>query len=107
MADKAERALFGLEPETLRRLCGVLRSESAVDKVILYGSRATGTFQNGSDIDVTLVGFGLTDDDLRRLLVQVDDLLLPYKVDLSIWAHIDNPALLDHIRRVGVEICDQ
>jgi hypothetical protein len=31
----------------------------------------------------------------------LDDLLLPYKIDLSLLREIDNPQLLDHIDRVG------
>lgn len=32
---------------------------------------------------------------------EIDDLDLPYKVDLSIYHLIDDPALRDHIDRVG------
>ncbi len=33
---------------------------------------------------------------------QIDELLLPWMVDLSLKDRIDNPALLDHIARVGL-----
>lgn len=40
-----------------------------------------------------------------NLLIKIDDaldnLLLPYSFDLSILAGIDNPALVEHIQRVG------
>lgn len=32
----------------------------------------------------------------------LDDLLLPYMFDLSIYDQIKNPDLIDHINRVGV-----
>ena len=32
----------------------------------------------------------------------IDDLLLPYTFDLSIFQHISDPDVIDHIRRVGV-----
>ena len=32
---------------------------------------------------------------------KVDDLLLPYVVDLSIWEHIRNDDLRQHIQRLG------
>jgi hypothetical protein len=41
--------------------------------------------------------------DLFEIENRVDDLLLPWKVDLSFRHKIDNPALLGHIDRVGVE----
>ena len=33
---------------------------------------------------------------------ELDDLLLPYKIDLSLHHALDNPELIDHIRRVGL-----
>jgi len=33
---------------------------------------------------------------------ELDDLLLPYKIDLSLLHQTDDPDLLDHIRRAGV-----
>ena len=32
----------------------------------------------------------------------IGELLLPYMIDLSIYAQIDNPALREHIDRVGL-----
>ncbi|MDD5322441.1 MAG: hypothetical protein PHD43_17880 [Methylococcales bacterium] len=37
---------------------------------------------------------------LNRIETEIDDLLLPYTVDLSSYSHIDNADLLDHIQRV-------
>jgi hypothetical protein len=33
---------------------------------------------------------------------QLDDLFLPYTIDLSLFSSLKQPDLLDHIRRVGV-----
>jgi hypothetical protein len=33
---------------------------------------------------------------------ELDDLLLPYTIDVSIFNRIDDPDVVDHIRRVGV-----
>ena len=57
----------------------------------------------GSDTDLTLTGEGLTVSDLIAIESQIDDLNLPYKIDLSIQAHIEGKSLLDHIKRVGIE----
>ena len=73
-----------------------------MQRAVLYGSRAMGNYRPGSDIDLTLEG-DLHLQDINRLLLEIDDLLLPYQVDLSAFQDIDNPALVDHIRRVGVE----
>lgn len=59
-----------------------------------------GTYKNGSDIDLTIVG-DFQYDDLLSLEVQLDDLLLPYKIDLSVLSQISNKDLIDHIHRQG------
>ena len=74
-----------------------------VEQVILYGSRAKGNYKEGSDIDLTLKG-NLTFDDLVKMSVTLDDLNLPWKMDLSLYSQIENKDLLDHIDRVGIAI---
>jgi hypothetical protein len=39
---------------------------------------------------------------LARIDHALDVLLLPYKIDLSEMAAVTHPALLDHMRRVGL-----
>jgi len=56
----------------------------------------------GSDIDLILYGKALT-SDLRSIIAsELDDLLLPYTIDLSIFAELDHAQLQEHIERVGV-----
>jgi len=93
---------FGLNEETIEKIQAVLSRVPEVDKAVLYGSRAKGNFKNGSDIDLTLYGGGLNLDILDKVAIGVDDLLLPYEVDLSIFDHITDPDLIEHIARVGV-----
>ncbi|MCU7491014.1 MAG: nucleotidyltransferase domain-containing protein [Ignavibacteria bacterium] len=75
---------------------------TSVKKAILYGSRAKGNFKNGSDIDLTLEGDELELDTLLKILNELDELDLPYKIDLSIYSAISNNDLLEHINRVGI-----
>ena len=74
----------------MSRLQTVFEPEGLVSEVIVYGSRAKGTYRPGSDIDVTIKGSGLTTRWLMDLAVKIDDLLLPYEVDCSIYEHIEN-----------------
>jgi predicted nucleotidyltransferase len=78
----------------------VLAAEPAVRQVWLYGSRAMGRERHGSDIDRTLVGEGLTGENLLRLMQSIDDLLLPWSVDLSLHAHLDADVRA-HVERAG------
>jgi uncharacterized protein len=91
----------GLSDTTVERIQAVLAHFPQVEKAVLYGSRAKGTHRPGSDIDLTLCGSGLGQTHLAQIDVALDDLLLPYKIDLSEMTSLTHPALLDHIQRVG------
>jgi predicted nucleotidyltransferase len=94
---------YGLKETTIQRICSVLSRFPQVDTAVLYGSRAKGNYRNGSDIDLTLRGGpDLTLRMLYRIVDELDDLLLPYTIDLSIYADIGDPDVIEHIHRVGV-----
>lgn len=92
---------YGLPDQSLQQLRELFARQQKVQRVVLYGSRAKGNYRPGSDIDLTLEGDDLSLQDLNRMEQQLDDLLLPWAIDLSLFADIDNPDLIDHIRRVG------
>ncbi len=92
---------FGLPDEAIRKTKEVFSKFPEIEKVIIYGSRAKGNSKPGSDIDFTLVGNNINTDMLLEINRQIDDLLLPYTVDLSIFHHIKNNDLIEHIERVG------
>ena len=93
---------YGLKSETIDSLRNVFNQHAEIESVILYGSRAKGNFKHGSDIDLTLTGEKVTQHLLYDLLAELDDLLLPYTIDLSIFSQISNPDLIEHIKRCGV-----
>ena len=45
---------FGLRPGILEKLNSLFISHPEIDTVVLYGSRAKGTYHPGSDIDITI-----------------------------------------------------
>jgi len=96
-------ASTGLSSETIKKIQQVFSHYSEIDSVCLYGSRAKGDFQKGSDIDLTIMGDALSNAKLPRIENELDELLLPYKIDLSLFREIENEDLIKHIQRVGVE----
>ena len=93
---------YGLKPKVIERINGVFAAYPEVEQVVLYGSRAKGAHRAASDIDLCLQGDQLTLPLLLQISNELDDLLLPYKIDLSIHHELDNPELIEHIQRVGV-----
>ncbi len=92
----------GLNDKTVAQIRRVLSLQQSVEKAVLYGSRAKGNYRSGSDIDLTLFGSKLDPRILARIEEEMDDLLLPYRVDISIFSELTHPELIDHIRRVGI-----
>lgn len=93
---------FGLKQKDLDAVISVLKQHPEVNQAIIYGSRAKGNYRKGSDIDLTLVGSDSLDfKTFLRIMAELDELLLPYRVDLSRYHSINDPDVLDHIQRVG------
>lgn len=94
---------FGLKPQTIQVLKGVFANYPKIEKILIYGSRAKGNFKNGSDIDLSLIAPNLNITDLLKIENEVEELMLPYKVDLSLLHLIENPEVVDHIKRIGID----
>ena len=92
----------GLPAPAVVAIHGVFSHFPALESAVLYGSRAKGNYKPGSDIDLTLHGKDLTTATLADIADKLEDLLLPYTFDLSIFATLGHPELRDHIERVGV-----
>jgi len=97
-------ASMGLSDATLEVICATLARFPQVEKGVLFGSRAKGNFKPGSDIDLTLRGEGLTLSLLCDIDAALDELLLPYEIDLSIYDQLGHAELVAHIDRVGLVI---
>ena len=91
---------MNIPAEAQARLLGVLTSQPDVQRIWLFGSRAMGREQPGSDLDLCLEAPQLSHSDRLRLLNAVDDLCLPWQVDL-VLRHELPPELEAHVQRVG------
>lgn len=92
---------YGLKKEIIENVKRIFAQYDKIEEVILYGSRAKGNYKPGSDIDLTLKGKEINLKLLNKISLGLDDLLLPYTFDLSIYNHIKQTDLIDHIARVG------
>lgn len=93
---------YGLPDTAIEKINAVFASFPEVKKVVLYGSRAKGDYKPGSDIDLTMHGAALDTSLCGDIADKLDELLLPYMIDLSVFAYLKHPELEAHIERVGV-----
>ena len=82
---------YGLSEEEINQLENLFSGFDKVEQVILYGSRAKGTHKPFSDIDITLKGESLNNEYLNSIIIAIDDLLLPYHFDISIYSKLKPP----------------
>jgi predicted nucleotidyltransferase len=92
---------YGLTAQDIKQIQEIF-SRYPVKQALLYGSRALGTFKPASDIDITLKGEQVTTWDTFAIAQELEELFIPYRVDLSIYHQIENPEFLEHVNRAGV-----
>lgn len=95
---------LGLDTHELQQMIDRFAKFDWLDEVILFGSRAKGTHREGSDIDLAIKGEKLTLAHHHELAEMLENLWLPYKFDIVLYEYIDEPALIDHIQRVGIKL---
>jgi predicted nucleotidyltransferase len=95
---------FGLPPATLDKFNSVFARQNAIDTVLIYGSRAKGNYRAGSDIGLTIKGGEIPFAEFMLIEYLVDDLMLPYTVDLSQYRQLENADLIAHTDRVGGDL---
>lgn len=95
---------YGLSKKHLEAIKLVFSKHKEVAAALIYGSRAIGSHEPSSDIDLTLKGKNLDLSLQTKIEHDLDELLLPYKFDINIYDRISNPDLVEHIDRVGQEI---
>ncbi len=92
--------IAGIPEARVEQLQALFARQPRLEAVWLFGSRAMGRHQPGSDIDLCLEGGLLGHRERLRLMAAVDDLLLPWRVDLVLRHEL--PADLEaHVQRVG------
>ncbi len=94
---------IGLSPGELASLRSVFARHPEIEEVFLFGSRAMGNHRPESDVDLAVRGI---DDEraVEALADELDELPLPFLFDVKSLAAMRNPALLEHVRRVGRSI---
>lgn len=94
---------FGLEQHIIDKIISVFEANAKVDKAYVFGSRAKGNYRPDSDIDIAIKGIDITLDDILKMSVAFEDKGIKNKIDLIDYTSIKEPALQEHIVRVGIE----
>ena len=91
----------GISRRQLDCLRGILSPFAAgIERVVVFGSRASGKYRPDSDIDLALYG-SVEEKTVDRLHTLFMDSSLPLKVNILAYALIAHPPLLRHIDAEG------
>ena len=94
---------FGFKDGDLEIITQTLAKVPGIKKALIFGSRAKGNYQAGSDTDIAI--WTTNDNAISQLYgILNDETLLPYKFDVLNYDKIDNPDLKEQIDLVGSEI---
>jgi uncharacterized protein len=95
--------MLGLSETELSTLREVFTKFDAIEEVILFGSRARGTHQKASDVDLAIKGKNIDLDTLAKLKYTLEEETnLPYFFDVVIYEKISDDALKKAIDESGV-----
>ena len=94
---------YGLSAEIINQLQTVFQGYADIESVYMFGSRAAGTFRDGSDIDLAVIAPAMTDSTFTALWNEVDALPLVFKVDCIHFEQLENKALKKKILEHGVQ----
>lgn len=82
-------------------LNNIFSSYPDVKEVILFGSRAKGTHNDRSDIDLAIQNSKIDRHTLGKIKFEIDNSDVPFTVDLVLLEQINNVSLLAEIERYG------
>jgi len=92
---------FGLESDDMKEILSILAAHPEVETAVLYGSRATGRFRYGSDIDLALTGKNLTNRIVLDVHAELDDSDVPYLFDVVAKNEVKDENLKREIDKTG------
>lgn len=94
--------MFGLTQKDIDLIREALKIYPEIEAVMIYGSRAVGNFNKGSDIDLAIKGANVTADIISGLRTRLEeDLPIPYFFDVVAYDTIKSEKLLEEINRNG------
>jgi len=93
---------YGLSKQDVDNIITTVSNNSEITEIILFGSRALGTYKNGSHIDLALKGNDLNLNTILTVSMALDELDLPYQFDLILYDRIKEQTLKNHINTKGL-----
>lgn len=93
----------GLSSKDLTLIRQAAEAYPEIEQLVLFGSRAKGNYRKGSDVDLAVMGSKVTYETITQLADRLnEELPLPWFFDVLDYHTLTEPALKEHIDRVGL-----
>lgn len=92
---------YGFSLEEQFEINRIFKKNMALEKAVLFGSRAKKTHKPMSDVDIAIFGNALNHSNIIDLENYFEDSSLPYMFDIINFKSIKSPELLEHIKNYG------
>ncbi len=93
---------YGIEEKIFDEMLAIFKEISQISQVILFGSRAKGTYKETSDIDLAVE---FEKEDKKLLLIRrLDEMRCALKFDVLNRKQIQNEQLINDIKTEGIVI---
>ena len=89
---------FGLSQRTINDIKNYFEKNPETEKVVIFGSRAKGNYNEGSDIDFAV----WTNESVSKISSDLEDLPTPYKFDVVDYKNLQNENLKKNIDNDGI-----
>lgn len=90
---------FGLPERTITELLEYFRTRPEIEKVVVYGSRAKGTYRKGSDIDFAIWS---DKENISEIVSDLDELPTPYMFDVINYKILSHENIKKSIDNDGI-----
>ena len=90
---------FGLSDEIIEILLNYFKTKPEIETVKIYGSRAKGTYRNGSDIDFAI--WFNAPHSTSSIHWELDELPTPYKFDVTDYEALTHEGMIKSIDTDG------
>ncbi|MDD3269475.1 MAG: nucleotidyltransferase domain-containing protein [Syntrophomonadaceae bacterium] len=99
---------FGLSEKSIAMIIQGLSRWEEIQEAAIFGSRATGTYKKGSDVDLVIYGPQITPEIVSHLSTLLnEELPLPYYFDIVHYQSIKNASLKNQIDTYGIQLWDR
>lgn len=98
---QTKAADFGLTERNLHTIRVLFQRYDSVKEVVIFGSRATGSYKQGSDIDLAIMNPDFDKNRLPSLVAEFEESDIPYFTDVVFFHTLSNQSLKAQITTHG------